>query len=151
MWAVTSDSVPYGIPRAWPIEFNVVLHVIREPAAAVSSIAYTEQSTEAWRSKWVEIPADADPLERAVWSLYGWNQIISQHPPTHRAQLEWVERTVEEIAGPMRHHTDSNVLWFRRRPHPRLYADQIKASPWKHEDTARLWDGLVSQHAEAAS
>ena len=149
MWAVESDEVPNGTPRTCPLDAEVILHVMRDPAAAVSSIAFTEESSEAWRSRWVHIPMDAGPIERAVWSYYGWNRLIDAQHPTHRTQLEEIESAVEEITGTAPY--DPSVVWFNSRPHQRLPADRIKATTWKHEETAIIWDAVTAMYAEMGS
>ena len=145
-WAVKSDAVPWGAPRGERSLPETVLHVMREPAAAISSIAFTETSTEDWRAKWVHIPRDAEPIERAIWSYLGWNLLIQAQGPTHRAQLESIETMVAAMTRqypllvPKGHRND--------RMHASLSADQIKATPWRYPITTQLWDRVNAMYGE---
>jgi hypothetical protein len=147
MWAVDSDEVPWGEPRFGTPLPGIRLHIHREPAAAVSSVAFTERSTEAWRSRYVPLPFDAGPIERAVWSLHGWAMLVRESGPTHIAQIEQVEESVEEITGvPLAASTDDR----NTRQHGTLSADQLNGRGWKHAGTESLWEGLVEMHTKAA-
>jgi hypothetical protein len=148
MWAVPDDRVPWGDARGKTPLPETVLHVMRNPAACVSSVAYTEIRSEPWRSKWIRIPEGCGSVERAIWSLYGWSRLIESNHPTHRAQLESIERSVEEITDVR--PTAPSVLWFNKRGHPRICADEIKAMPWVCHETAVLWDRICADYAEAA-
>lgn len=145
MWAVPADPVPWGDPRgATPLP-ETVLHVLREPAACVSSVAHVEHRSELWRQRWITIPDDCGAVECAVWSIHGWSQLIETNQPTHRAKLEEVERVVGQITGG---EPPAPAAPFNVRPHPRLSADEIKATPWVHPETAALWDRICSDYAE---
>lgn len=149
MWAVVSREVPWGAAR-FPAHIGApnVLHIMREPAAAVSSIAYTEMNTEEWRAKWVPIPRDAGDVERAVWSYLGWNLLIQAQGPTHRAQLEHVELAVNAVTENSRWRPPEGKR--NDRMHAVLSADQIKATPWVHPVTAQLWDRVNAMYEEMA-
>jgi hypothetical protein len=147
MWAVQSAHVPWGVPRLETLVADVVLHVMREPAAAVSSIAYTEHQSEPWRARWVDIPEDAGSIERAVWSYYGWNRLIARQRPTHTAQLEQIETAVTAITG---RAFDALTAYRNQRHHPSHSADEIKATVWEHPLTATLWDHTNAIYQEAA-
>jgi hypothetical protein len=138
MWAVKSTEVPWGTPRNVYPGATTELHIMREPAAAISSIAYVEQSTEAWRAQWIAIPFDACPVERAIWSYLGWNLLILAQAPTHSVQLEHVEAKVSEITGEQSLEIPKG--YRNDRLHTVLSADQIKATPWRHPITAQLWE-----------
>jgi hypothetical protein len=91
---------------------------------------------------------EAGPVERAIWSIYGWNHLIALQKPTLRAQIDYVEGAVEEITGTNPYQP--SVVWYNSRQHPRFTADVIKATVWERHETAVLWDGLMYQYAEAA-
>jgi hypothetical protein len=147
MWAVPADPVPWGCPRgAIPLP-ETVLHVLREPAACVSSVAHTEYRSEEWRRRWIKIPEGCEHVERAVWSLFGWARLIEQSHPTHTAQLENIERVVKEITG--RAPAAPSVIWFNTRSHRKISADEIKATPWVYPETAQMWDRICADYAEA--
>jgi hypothetical protein len=147
MWAVPADPAPWGDPRgATPLP-PAVLHVLREPAACVASVAITEHGSEEWRQRWVRIPDDCGAVECAVWSVHGWTRLIEQNTPTHRAKLEEVERTVGEIIGAPA--PEPSPHRFNARAHRRISADEIKATPWVYPETAQLWDRICADYAEA--
>jgi hypothetical protein len=149
MWAVEGVPVPWGDPRAGGLRFDNVLHILREPAACVASIAFAERGSEAWRAQHIDIPPDAAKIERAVWSLNGWNRLISQlTPPTHTAQTEQIEQAVEAITGAPPWEPSDRAR--NARAHRRVSADEIKATPWVYPETALLWDNITAQYAEAA-
>ena len=147
MWAVPADVVPWGDPRGFGPLPETVLHVLREPAACVSSVAYTEHHSEVWRAKWVRVPEDCGPIERAVWSLHGWSQLIEGNHPTHTAQLERVEKTVRSITGIKPRFPVGKRI--NERMHAVLSADEIKATHWVHPETATLWDSITADYEEA--
>jgi hypothetical protein len=149
MWAVDSATMPWGDSRgATPLPENV-LHVLREPAACVASVALTERGSELWRREWVRIPPVlyCGKVERAVWSIHGWTRLIEQSRPTHRAKLEDVERVVGEIVGAPTPSKSPHL--FNARAHRRISADEIKATPWVYPGTAQLWDRIVADYDEA--
>ena len=148
MWAVESLFVPCGDARDRGYQFDNVLHILREPAACVSSVAYTERISGTWRSQHISIPPDAGPIERAIWSIHGWSRLITDStPPTHTAQTEQIERAVEEITGsPPLEPSDSAR---NARPHPFRPADEIKATPWVYPETATLWDRITADYEAA--
>lgn len=144
-WAVDGTAY-YGVCRKGPLP-GIVLHILREPAACVSSVAETELGSMPWRRKWIEIP-DARPIERAVWSIYGWNELIRREcNPTHTTQLRDIRYAVYDITG----RVPDPLVGFRNdRPHRVYGADEIKATPWKCNATAQLWDRLVTDYEAAA-
>lgn len=147
MWAVESDDVPWGTARGDTPLPDTVLHILRDPAACVASVAFTERSSEEWRGRWVTLPIDCDDIERAVWSLFGWTRLIEKSQPTHRAKLEDIERVVSEITGAP--PPPPCVHLFNVRVHRQLSADEIKATPWVYPETAQLWDRITADYAAA--
>jgi hypothetical protein len=100
MWAVDSEKVPWGDARNGAERPEHMIHVMRKPAAAVASIAYTEGDSELWRSKQIWLPpAPASLIERAVFSLLNWNLLIQAQAPTRVVQLEHVEAFVTQLTG----------------------------------------------------
>jgi hypothetical protein len=149
MWAVKDEwGVPWGEARGDKPVPATVLHVLREPAACVSSVAYTEHLSEPWRAKFISIPSEFGDIERAVWSVYGWSRLIERNRPTHTTQLGNVEHAVDEITG--RAPEAPSVLWRNERLHASLKADEIKAMRWVHPKTAQMWDRITADYAEAA-
>ena len=148
MWAVNSDEVPWGDARRNAACPGIVLHVLRDPAECLCSVACTESDSEKWRMKWISIPKGLHLLERSVWSMHAWGALIRGNNPTHTCQLESVEETVVRITG---NEIDPEYPTIRNdRFHSRASADEIKATAWKHPDTARLWDQITSDYYEAA-
>jgi hypothetical protein len=147
MWAVEANAVPWGDPRGDTLLPEVVLHVLRDPAACVSSVAYTEHGSEKWRAKWIRIPEGCGSIERAVWSIHGWSRLIESNHPTHRTKIEEVERVVSEITGAGM--LPPGVHRFNARAHREISADEIKATPWVYPETAQLWDRICADYAEA--
>ena len=144
MWAAPGEwSVPWGDPRGDTPLPETVLHIMRNPAACVSSVAYTELNSEPWRSGWIRIPEDCGVIERAVWSIYGWSQLIESNHPTHWAQLEWVEKTVRRITGVKPRGLPASV---NSRMHCQVSADEIKATPWVRPETAQMWDRITADY-----
>jgi hypothetical protein len=148
MWAVRCSHVPWGEPRVGPLEAGRILHIMREPAPAVCSIAYTDLISEPWRSRWVDIPVEADPIERAIWSYYGWNRLIMRNRPTHNAQIENIESTVETIVGTK--PKAPSIEWLNSRKHPNHSTDEIKSMTWIDPLTAVLWDHLQTMYEAMA-
>ena len=147
MWAVCSRDVPWGDARGDRRSPPVVLHILREPAACVASVAYTEFGSDEWRAKWIRIPEGCGVIERAVWSLHGWSRLIESHRPTHRAQIELVEKAVRKITGIKPRLPEGTRI--NGRGHALVSADEIKATPWVHHETAVLWDRICVDYAEA--
>jgi hypothetical protein len=68
------------------IEFDMIIQVIRNPIDAVSSIAFTEQPSEWFRSKYISIYGNF--VERAILSYVGWNKLILSQAPDMILPLE---------------------------------------------------------------
>ena len=149
-WAVDTKIVPWGYAREGRPLPETVLHVLRDPADCVMSTAYTEQGSEAWRREHVKIPIDhmSGPIERAIWSIFGWTRLIEKLKPTHTAKLASVERAVGEITGTMPIKSSSAAV-LNARPHPTQSADEIKAMRWFHPETATFWDRISADYAAA--
>jgi len=152
MWAAPAgEKVPWGASRRETDSADVVLHVMREPGAAISSIAYTEGASEPWRSRWIVIPKDAGIVERAIWSYYGWNALIGQRSaPTHRAQLEQIELAVARIVGGadplfMAMHPRAEAS-RHPRPHPSFCMAEIATMTWKYDKTAGLLKAIGNEY-----
>lgn len=56
-------------------KFEQVIHIIREPVAAIASVFHTEHGSEEFRSRYLTLYGD--PLTRAVQSYIGWNRLIA--------------------------------------------------------------------------
>ncbi|NMC62385.1 MAG: hypothetical protein GYA55_04385 [SAR324 cluster bacterium] len=67
-------------------EFETVIHVIREPLKCVSSVVCTEQHSESYRARYVNLIGNV--FERAVLSVSGWNKLIQSQLPTYTVPLE---------------------------------------------------------------
>lgn len=67
-------------------KFDTIIQVIREPIAAVASIALTESASLYFRSKYVLIYGNL--YERAVMSYIGWNKLIQAQQPHYTWRLE---------------------------------------------------------------
>jgi hypothetical protein len=146
MWAVESSDVPWGAARVG--EFENVLHILRNPAACVSSVAYVERASEDWRRRYIPIPEDCEAIERAVWSIAGWSRLIrDKTPPNITAQLEHVERAVAKITGA--EELGAGAPKINGRMHATLTADQIKATHWVYPETAVLWDKITADYEGA--
>ena len=147
MWPVQAERVPWGEVRGDNPLPETVLHVMRNPAACASSVAYTEHRSEEWRSKWIRIPEGCGAVERAIWSIHGWSRLIESNHPTHRAKLEDVERVVGEIiwAPP----APPAVHLLNERVHDRITADEIEATPWVYPESLGLWERINADYAEA--
>lgn len=87
--AVYASEYPYkGKDDFTRIDFepDVLVHVIRNPIDAISSIAFTEQPSEWFRAKYV--PIFGNFVERAILSYVGWNKLITAQKPDIVLPLE---------------------------------------------------------------
>jgi hypothetical protein len=154
MWAVDSPQVPWGLPRnGYALDgVETLLHVMREPAAAICSIAYVEQASEPWRRQWIEIPLECNAFERAIWSYYGWQALIDANKPTRRAQLEQIERVVGEITGRdpifMIAETPSKRRGINSRSHPTFPLGQLSHMAFKYKKTHKMLRSLCDRYEE---
>lgn len=91
MFAVRSDDKPWGHKSNLDLEFRHIIHVIREPIAAINSIAWTENLRKKslnYRKRYVLIPDKVNPVRTAVYSYLGWNQLIKSWHPDLTIKLE---------------------------------------------------------------
>jgi len=97
-WAVQADSYPFGDQERDAYEFTRVLHIMREPLAAIASVAFTEFRSESWRREMLgyQIPDRYTPIEAAISSLLRWHKLCAEQA-TDRCQTEqmdvWIKRT----------------------------------------------------------
>lgn len=75
-------------------QFTFTHHIqtVRDPIEAIASIAYTEQKSEAWRSKFVVL--FGNPVQRATMSYMGWNKLIYAQNPTLITKLETAHKNI---------------------------------------------------------
>ncbi len=146
-WAVRSDEVPWGDPRADHPRAENVVHVLRDPRTAIPSIAYTTPRSESWRSRWVPIPAQAHPFERAVFSYVGWHELIKAQEPDYVTKLEVSEGLVSNLTGSLVSPIQDACM-RNERPHPVVTEDDITA----HLSSAGLdaWSCAIELWEEAA-
>ena len=64
MWAVDTPDIYYGDARDGTPLPEIVLHLLRAPAACVSSVAAVENGSEEWRRKWISVQFHRRQLER---------------------------------------------------------------------------------------
>lgn len=83
-----AQKVPWTYDDSAPVDysFKTLVHVIREPLAAISSVYFTESVSEAWRSEHCLICGNK--MERAVASYIGWNKMIQSRGPDYTVALE---------------------------------------------------------------
>lgn len=87
-FAVRANEYPFKFDdyRRQDVKFKTVIQVMREPLAAVNSIAYLEGRSEDFRAQYV--PLVGNPFERAIMSYYGWHGIIKAQSPDMVLKLE---------------------------------------------------------------
>ena len=124
-WAVATDVVPWGEPRGAreSLAAYEVIHVMRDPVAAVSSVACTEAPSEAWRRRWIHIPVGS-PIERAIWSLLQWNLLVRSQRVDHTTSLDGAPELVARLTGEEPDH-EAAFASRNQRPHPELAEHEI--------------------------
>lgn len=77
MFAVHNGPYPFTFDGSYRgrFKFEQVIHIVREPLAAIASILHTEQGSEDFRSRYVNLYGT--PMEKAVQSYLGWNKLIA--------------------------------------------------------------------------
>ena len=142
-WAVRSEQVPWGDARGNHQRAESVIHVLRDPRAAITSIVNITARSEDWKSRWVWIPENVHPFERAVFSYVGWHELIRAQKPDHVTKLERAEALVSNLTG-RQVFPIQDTFMRNERPHPVVTENEITAhlSPagldaWSY--ATRLW------------
>ena len=115
--------------------FRYVIQVVRHPLDVLASSVHTVSGPMLRKhSKYVDIPTDADPVERHLWSIVLWNELISKWQPqlvTH------VEDAVVNVEGFLRmrqkwkQHNGLPPTNVNHRDHPPITVNEVmrKVSP----------------------
>ena len=145
MWATRTEFVPWGQPRSGMKDARMIVHLRREPADLIASVAFTEERSEYWRRAIVPIPMRSEDIERAVWSVFNWDRLIRHNAITHTVRLNTLEGFVSEHVGPL--GSPLNAEDSRNtRLHAQLYREQIAETKWQMPPTAKLWQELCDTY-----
>lgn len=129
-FAVRAERYPFDVDgvRRQDVTFKEIIHIIREPLAAINSTAFTEGGSEIFRSQY--IPLWGNEFERAIMSYYGWNRIITAQRPT---KVMAMERACE-------------LLKFQRNMPPantRQHAN-ISEAEMQYRVNAKVWEYYIA-------
>lgn len=99
MMAVKADKYPFGFDnfRRQDLKFDELVLLLREPVAAINSIAHTESDSEEFRSKFVLM--FGNEYERATMSYIGWNKLILSQMPDYVVAIENFDRFIAAKYG----------------------------------------------------
>ncbi len=99
MFAVHDIIPPFTFDRSRRSDtyFDAVIHVAREPLDTIASTLHTEQGSEDFRSRYVNLFGNA--MERAVLSYCGWHRLILAGHADIRCRLEDLSFHLEERYG----------------------------------------------------
>ena len=104
-YAVCSDEYPFTTDyKRQDVNFKTVIQVMREPLAAINTIAYVEGRSEDFRAKYV--PLVGNPFERAILSYYGWHGLIKAQNPDKILALENAHEKLGFEAVDIYNHTE---------------------------------------------
>jgi hypothetical protein len=128
-WASKDESPPFSAsPYDSSYEPDLTIHIIRNPLHCIASVAYTESTTELYRSEFVEITGE-NILDRAASSILGWNNLCQQMNPDFTIKTESLPSELSKILGKVIH----DIPPQNTRPHPVLQERLIASSEnyWK--------------------
>ena len=123
MMAVKAEKYPYGFDhyRRQDIRFKTIIHIVRQPIAAIASIAHTEQLTEAFRGQYVTL--FGNHTERAVLSYIGWNKLIHAQLPDITCKTESLTSVVRLLTG-----AEVPAMILNTREHPSMTKESVFSS-----------------------
>lgn len=134
-WATDAKSVPWGDPPK-AIEFDTKIMIIRNPLQCIASVAYTEEASLDWRSKFVALNKEEQPFVNAMLSIFQWNAMCRAKSPDYIVKTENLYEFVRfELGLPV-----LDIPAQNKRKHPPLHADGVKG---------KLFDSLMQQWDEA--
>ena len=98
-YAIPNDKCfPWTVNNRQVYDFDMVIHNVRDPYAAIPSIVFTETPrkgenswrtvSEEFRRKYIQFP-DTNVIENAVHSYLGWNLIIEKQNPDSAVRIEY--------------------------------------------------------------
>jgi len=124
-WVFATDSnwrrSTKNIKRS-DFRFKHIIHNVRNPAQALSSILYTENVSLNFRKQHVHIDESLSPLSQAIQSFIEWNKLIEKMNPDLVVQVENCE---DILAKFLKEHD---------YPHKYLKPTKKNANHRKHSD-----------------
>lgn len=121
MFAVHDEQPPFtfdGSKRS-DYEFDLTIHVARDPLDTIASTLYTEHGSAEFRSRYVNIFGNEH--ERAVLSYCGWHRLILAGHADIRCRIgELADRLRELELDP----SDPGVV--NAREHPPITMDELR-------------------------
>jgi len=116
-WASMDTNPPFSAcPYDPDFSPDLTIHIIREPLPCIASVAFTESTTESYRSEFVEIPSDL-LLKRAATSISNWNILCQQMNPDYTIKTESL---ASELGLILNHHIE-DIPPQNTRPHPVIH------------------------------
>ena len=128
-WASRDQSPPFSAsPYDSNFEPDLTIHIVRKPLDCIASVAYTESTTELYRSEFVEISGE-NILDRAASSITQWNALCQQMNPDFTIKTESLPSELSKILG----KEIKDIPPRNTRPHPILQERLIESSEnyWK--------------------
>lgn len=141
MWPLKDTSPPYGEPYDPSFQPDITIHLIRNPLHCISSVRYTETTTEEYRAAHVNIQADVLPAYRAMQSILDWHGLCQAMKPDYTVKTE----NLRSFLLAKLDIKTQDIPPQNRRPHPVIPEQAItKRSPW-----ADFYETLVNQWEQA--
>ena len=137
-WASRDVNPPFSASPYDPSFVpDLTIHIVREPLPCIASVAYTESTTELYRSEFVEITGHGI-LDRAASSITNWNSLCQQMNPDFTIKTESLASELSNILG----KEIQDIPPQNTRPHPILNERLLASSDnyWKCMDN---WNNAI--------
>ena len=116
-----------GTRKDW--KFDYVIHCVRDPWTAISSVLFTEtylhnknkfvKESEEFRRKWLDLPG-INPIDDVAQSILQWNKLIKdqnpdwtiriEHPEDH-LKIPYIDKVLEKKVNTRSHRSLSGDEW----------------------------------------
>ena len=130
-WATEAKVVPWGDAPTRE-QFDTTIMIVRHPLQCIASVAYTENVSFNWRSKFAALNPEEHPFVNAMLSIFQWNAMCRGKVPDYIVKTENLYEFLKyELKIPV-----LDIPAQNKRKHPPLHADGVKG---------KLFDSLLHQ------
>ena len=137
-WASKDENPPFSASPYDPsFDPDLTIHIVREPLSCIASVAYTESTTELYRSEFIEITGE-NILDRAASSIVNWNSLCKQMNPDYTIKTESLSSELSNILGKDLH----DIPPQNTRPHP-ILQERLLASSDNYWKCMKDWNGAL--------
>lgn len=139
--------------------WDIIIHVVRDPFTAISSIAFTEtpysnekswkQISDQFRNKYLNLP-NTNRFDRAVVSYIGWNNLIKIQNPDYLINLETAFNDLQFLnfnknrknpVNKRSHKQMSKQFWNQVKPKNLKLLNKLSLK-WGYDDLIKKIDKL---------